>query len=110
MGCDGLRWAAMLLEPSKPQQNGLFHRIVWPGLNKTYVTQYSYIPHTDLQTPIKPSQLDAIQGNIKPLKYSRQIDMKHVAVSGNLVHEHQTPGCNLWDHSLEAGQFFAFIA
>ena len=22
----------MLLEPSKSQQNGLFHRIVWPGL------------------------------------------------------------------------------
>ena len=32
MGCDGLQWAAILLEPSKSQQNGLFHRIVWPGL------------------------------------------------------------------------------
>ena len=30
--CDGLRWAAMLLESSKSQQNGLFHRIVWPSL------------------------------------------------------------------------------
>ena len=32
MGCDGLRWAAMLLNPSKSQQNGPFHRTVWPGL------------------------------------------------------------------------------
>ena len=31
-----LRWAAMLLEPSKSWQNGLFHRIVWPGLIAAY--------------------------------------------------------------------------
>ena len=33
--CDGLRWSAMVLEASKPQQNAPFHHIVWPGLMKT---------------------------------------------------------------------------
>ena len=30
--CDGLRWSAMVLEATKPQENAPFHRIVWPGL------------------------------------------------------------------------------
>ena len=30
--CDGLRCTAVLLEPSKSQENSPFHRIVWPGL------------------------------------------------------------------------------
>ena len=30
--CDGLRWPAMLLKASESQQNGTFHRIVWPSL------------------------------------------------------------------------------
>ena len=30
--CDGLRWAAMVLDASKSQQNAPFHRIVWLGL------------------------------------------------------------------------------
>ena len=36
MVCDGLRWSAMLLDASKSQQNGLFHRIVWQGLMMHY--------------------------------------------------------------------------
>ena len=32
--CDGLRWAAMVLDASKSQQNAPFHRIVWPGQSR----------------------------------------------------------------------------
>ena len=31
--CDGLRYAAMVLEASRSQQNAPFNRIMWPGLN-----------------------------------------------------------------------------
>ena len=31
----------MLLEPSKSQQNSLFYRIVWPGLNPAHRMQFS---------------------------------------------------------------------